>query len=341
MSVAVKGQLNLRKFDRIVVFFANALGDHLLALPTLRALSAALDGRFTLATADSPTDLLLGDVQCERVVKIPISWLDGKFDAAETASLLGPMDLFVSLNYWHNASVDAFVDHLTSTVTVGFDPHFEYEIVADTSRHHIDQVFQVCDVLGIRDTPERHAYPIPLPAASLQFAGDIRKMLGGRKLFVVHAESKPDKTWPLAQVNEAIEAFLDTHEDFVPIVLSRRAERLAGLTPRAVPLGGAPLASATAVVAAADVFLGVDSFHLHVADLWRRPGLGLFGPTQSRHWGFRFSPFGRHVDGGSMTAIDVDDVASRLAHLVKEAQSYESPNLIGNAVAPVVTLRYS
>ena len=326
--------------DHIVVFFANALGDHLMALPTLRALSASLDGRFTLATAVTPTDLLFGGLRCQRAVEIPIRWNDGFFEAGPASNLLGPVDLFISLNYWHNPSLTALLQRLTPALTLGFNPRFGHPIVADTSRHHIDQVFQVCELLGVSETAEAHAYPFPLPAESVEFATRLRAALATFRLLVVHVETKPAKSWPVEDANRAIEAFLDAHPDYVAVALAKREERLAGLSPRVIPLVGLPLASAAAVVAAADLFLGVDSFPLHVADLWRVPGVGLYGPTSSAMWGYRFTPGARHVDGrGTMAAIDPREVAAGLGAVAREGFA-PRPDLMGNASAPVVTLRY-
>jgi ADP-heptose:LPS heptosyltransferase len=43
-----------------------------------------------------------------------------------------------------------------------------------------------------------------------------------------------------------------------------------------------------------DLFLGADSSMLHAADLFRVPGVGLFGPTDPRRYGFRFARH-RHI----------------------------------------------
>jgi ADP-heptose:LPS heptosyltransferase len=334
-------RVNPTAYGRIVIFFANALGDHLMALPTLRAVSAALDGRFTLATAASATDLLFGGLRCERVVQIPLRWSDGFFDPVAVSQLLGPIDLFISINYWHNPSLTTLIQHLPSTVTVGFNPRFGHAISADPSRHHVDQVFQVCEVLGLGGTPDAHAYPFPLPPASVEFAKRLRAALGPLRLAVGHFRTKPDKTWPIAAVNRAIDRFLDEHPTDAVVVLGKREEDLVGLSPRAIPLAGLPLASAAAVIAAADLFVGVDSFPLHVADMWNVPGVGLFGPTSSAKWGFRFTPRAVHVDGnGSMAAIDPDAVAAALGAVAAGRDVGRRPDLLGNATAPDVTLRY-
>ncbi len=63
--------------------------------------------------------------------------------------------------------------------------------------------------------------------------------------------------------------------------------------------------------------MGIDSCMLHAADLARVPGVGLYSPTQPAIWGFRFAPH-RHVYGGTMADISVDDVFSAMESLVGE-----------------------
>jgi len=67
-----------------------------------------------------------------------------------------------------------------------------------------------------------------------------------------------------------------------------------------------------AIVEEADLFLGVDSCMLHVADLNRIPGVGLFGPTSAKTFGFRFSEH-KHIDGnGRMSHISEEAVIRAL-----------------------------
>jgi hypothetical protein len=55
---------------------------------------------------------------------------------------------------------------------------------------------------------------------------------------------------------------------------------------------------------------------LHAADLARVPGVGLFGPTRSATWGFRFGPH-RHLDERKMADITVDEVLRALEDLAQ------------------------
>ena len=81
---------------------------------------------------------------------------------------------------------------------------------------------------------------------------------------------------------------------------------------RVIPSCGLSLDFALALIAEADLFVGIDSSFLHAADLFRVPGVGMFGPTAPSEWGFRFARH-RHVCGkGTMTTIGVPSVVAAL-----------------------------
>jgi ADP-heptose:LPS heptosyltransferase len=73
------------------------------------------------------------------------------------------------------------------------------------------------------------------------------------------------------------------------------------------------------LVGEADLFVGVDSCMLHVADLFRVPGVGLFGPTRPRQWGFRFGLHRHVVTEGDMSEIREDEVLGALEAVLAEA----------------------
>ena len=59
--------------------------------------------------------------------------------------------------------------------------------------------------------------------------------------------------------------------------------------------------------------MGIDSSMLHVADLCGVPGVGLFGPSNAEHWGFRLARH-RHVCGrdARMDTIAPEEVIQAL-----------------------------
>jgi hypothetical protein len=88
------------------VFFANGVGDHVLCLPAVRALSKALDGAFVLAYPQGPQAFIFDDLQIERKVEISID-SGATFGPRPAASLIGAVDSFISLTSrrpWRYAS---------------------------------------------------------------------------------------------------------------------------------------------------------------------------------------------------------------------------------------------
>lgn len=327
-------------YDRIVVLFANALGDQILALPTLRALSRLLEGRFTLLTIEGPLDLTFGDVARGRTEKIYISY-EGHFDVAAAADAVGPADLVICPQTWHSSSITALLERLAPSCSVGLHRRFGIALPLDREAHQVDQMFAITRVFGETGLPEAFTEPFGLPEASVEFAEGIRQALNGRRLLVIHTETKPIKQWPVEHWNQVITGFLDAYPDYSVVAVSRHAHSLDGLTPEVHKLSSLPLASAAAIFAAADVFLGVDSYPLHVADLWRVPAVGLFGPSNLREFGCRFTPCAAHIDGGgTMDGIHPEQVLEKLAEVVNKSRAFPRTYPLGGFSAPVVTLRY-
>jgi ADP-heptose:LPS heptosyltransferase len=101
------------------------------------------------------------------------------------------------------------------------------------------------------------------------------------RVLAVHAETAARKMWSFGKFIESLDLFLARHREFVALVLQRKPLPLdAGLQNGRVFLSsGLPLGTAMSLTASSHLFLGVDSCMLHVADLSKIPGVGLFGPT--------------------------------------------------------------
>src|SRR5262249_20671340 len=133
----------------------------------------------------------------------------------------------------------------------------------------------------------------------------------------MHAETNPAKMWCHEKWRYVITNFLRVRPQFVVLVvgLTSAAQHIPQISNRVIPCCGLPLNMSMCLVANSDLFVGVDSCMLHVADISRVPGVGLFGPTCSNEWGFRFSQH-RHVTGeGTMEEICQDDVLAALLSL--------------------------
>jgi ADP-heptose:LPS heptosyltransferase len=138
----------------------------------------------------------------------------------------------------------------------------------------------------------------------------------------IHAESAGrEKMWPIARWDDFVARFLAAHEDVFVLGLGVEDRGLGTgrARQRFLPCYGLPLPSSLALLACADLFAGIDSCLLHAADLFRVPGVGIFGPTSPVEFGFLFAPH-RHVGGDCpITDVAVDDVLRAASALIRDS----------------------
>lgn len=304
------------------MFFSNALGDHILNLPAIRGLCQLFSGRLTMLVGNSWARTLLAGLPLRDIVETRILYVGGagQFDAALVAETLGKIDLFLSLNPWHSGSVTELLNRLRPRSSVGFFPDFSTALPLDFSCHSVDLAFQVVRLFDRSRSPEDYLSRLPLPSGSEDFATSLRSQIGSdRKLLVVHAETKSEKRWPPNYMAETIATFMSIHPEFVVIAIGAH-EIAINETPGLIAAVGLRIESAMALLCSADLFLGVDSFPLHVADFAQVPGVGLFGPTDAREFGFRFSPVHRHVQATQeMAEISVTAVVQALEDVLQRS----------------------
>lgn len=307
-----------------VALFYNGIGDHILAIPAVRALAAHFGGNLQLVCAPEAPDLYFHDVPLQATHKVPFTrGADGRpvFDAGSVAAAVGDCDCFLSLVPWHSRSLDELLDRWSPQVSMGFDPAFHTALPIDFDKHSADLTFDL--VRSVDPTLEltQFAAPMAIRQAEGNTAAALASILPrSARILIVHADSKREKQWPREKFIRVLDSFLSRHRNFYALVQGTNALDLdeGRHARRVVPCGGLGLGAAFALTASADVFLGIDSCILHVADLCRTPGVGLFGATSSREWGFRFAAH-RHVDcGPSMQDAHEDTVLAALESLYTE-----------------------
>lgn len=319
-----------------VAVFANGFGDCLITLPALRAAASLFPGRLTLVCPPGVAslffaDLPLGAVRGCEMRQVP----QGRtFDAVGLAKRLAGCDLLLSFNTtWHSPDVARLLELLSPPESVGFFPDFRVVLPRDADKHSADLAFDVPRRLSPALRLEDFAAPPVFPAKAHQLARQMRTLVpAGVRVLVVHADTKPVKMWPAERFVAVLDEFLRRHPDFITLVVGSGGRPLdAGRHGKRVMLCyDLPLAVSLALVGEADLFLGIDSCMLHAADLFRVPGVGLFGPTSCAEWGFRIGPH-RHVcgDGGRVEHVRPHDVLDALESLLTDAS--------GACVLPTLT----
>lgn len=153
--------------------------------------------------------------------------------------------------------------------------------------------------------------PVQLPCKDVERARLLRaKVPQPVHVMAIHTETVPEKMWPTDRFISLLDKFFENHPNYVAFVVDKadRALDAGEHSNHVIPLPFQPLATAFALVGESDLFLGVDSCMLHAADLFRVPGVGLFGPTDYRVFGFRFGSHQHVYSNGCMEDINEEDV---------------------------------
>ena len=302
----------------------NGVGDHLIALPAVRALSTLMPGRLRLLCLPSARELFFSDLEFAAVHDVDLfeSSADRSNDYRDyavgpLATAVGDCDLFLSFERQSSPSTATLLRTLKPKESIGLLPEFGVEIPFSSATHASDLAFAIPKQLAPALRIEDFVSPPQLPDAVSALARKLRADLPPNSiLLAVHAETKPDKTWSSLKLAEVLDELLALHRHLIVVVV--------GVAPFAVEVGrnrerllcchGVPLTVALSVIGACDLFLGIDSCMLHMADLCRVPSVGLFGPTEPIEFGFRFARH-VHVSAPTMDQISVAAVLDALQRL--------------------------
>ena len=312
----------IRESKRPALFFANGIGDTILAVPAIRALAGLFHGRLALICDQNVRAPLLSDIEFRQVAEAPMTrnvpdWTR-EFDAALVARAIGPCDLFISLVPWWSNSLEQLLRLLDPEHSAGFFPSFRWQVELNFRQHAADLSFQIPLTLDASLRIDDYAAPLRLAPSAWRAAKRIRRAIPSTyRLLIVHADTGPPKMWPAHRFVAVLDAFLDRHLDVIVILIGGSPQPLdqGRQAARIIPSYGLRLERALALVGLADMFLGVDSCMLHAADLFRVPSVGLFGDSSPLEFGFRFSEDSIVCAGTSMLGITVASVAQALDRL--------------------------
>jgi ADP-heptose:LPS heptosyltransferase len=300
------------------VFFSNGIGDCVLTLPTLRALSDMFTVPLTLICPKSAFDLCFHELDA-RHVDLPGLTAPPRrtFDYETVASEVGPVDLFINTASWDNFALPALRERLAPITSIGFSDDYDIVVPKDPQAHSADLNFSLARLFDPAVRLESYAQEVTIPALARKKAKSIRAAVPPwARVLVVHADTAAAKRWPVTRFIDLLDRFLSRHPDFIAWVVGTGHEQLnvGRERDRVVPCLGLPLDLSMGLVAEADLFVGIDSCMLHAADLARVPGVALFGPTAAAEWGFRLAPH-RHVEAVSMAAITVEEALKAMEEL--------------------------
>jgi Glycosyltransferase family 9 (heptosyltransferase) len=306
-----------------LAFFCNGYGDNFLNLPALRALCRLFEGRLTLVCRQGPDLFCFDDLAVNRRITLDARFNgnDYEFDAVAAAAEIGQCDLFLSLVPWSSSSLSHLLEAWGAVVSIGFFENYTHRLCLDYDKPSADLAFDV--VRSLRPDYQLHDFlePLRYPTERRQGVHEILSMLEpGTRTLSVHMDTHAHKIWDETRWVESLDEFLDKHTNFVALLVGRPERpvdterwRNAG---RVIPCYGLSLSSSCCLVAESDFFIGIDSCMLHVADIARVPGVGLFGPTNAKEFGFYIGPHIMIQADGSMEKIEIDIVTEALNQLV-------------------------
>ncbi len=323
MSETTSIQERPLRAEHPLAFFINGYGDNYLNLPALRALSRLFEGRLTLVCKQGPHLFCFEDLEVNRKITLKARF-DGEhyqFDAEAAAAEIGKCDLFVSLVPWYSPSLSNLLGAWGSIPSIGFFENYTHCLRLDYDKPSADLAFDVVRSLRPDYRIDDFLEPLRYPTERRQDVHEIFSILEpGTRTLSVHMDTLSHKTWDETRWVESLDAFLDKHPEFV-VLLVGRPERPVDTerwhnAGRIIPCYGLSLSSSCCLVAESDFFIGIDSCMLHVADMARVPGVGLFGPTNVKEFGFYIGPHIMIQGDGSMEKITVDMVTGALDQIV-------------------------
>ncbi len=304
----------MRSTGAMALLHWNGLGDHLLAWPALRAIARSTPDAH-LFEGPGGQHAFYNDVPLR--ARAPLHLSDPvarEVDVPASLEGVAHCDTFVSLASWVNPSVLALAAGMGARRTVGFHFPFDQSVKLDPERHMLDNYFAIAKHLVPDARLEAHLQPPVLSQAAVAAARRLRAQLAGpqEKLLFVHPETAPEKMWTPEGYAEALTHFLSHRPGYKVVIVSRSKYPLP-LEDSRVLYSQAHLELALALVEQSELFLGIDSVFLHAADLYRKPGVALFGPaTSARAWGFRVSEGGCALEVSSWDQLAPLAVAEAL-----------------------------
>jgi len=284
----------------VIVFCADGLGDHIMSIPTIVALSRAVGAQMTLVTRSGMQQLFYQGCEFAACVEVPMAATERgwEFDPHQAARACPPGSTVFVLAPYRTPSLDEWIRLIA--------PQFVAWATAEGSdvddcgkrlAHEVDRMFAVVMQCDFAWSPEQ-CRRWTLPYKAWLWADAVRAQVVCDScvgMLVMHFETGYRKCLSEREVIglvRRLRAYLDRWG--LVIVAENRpfyANTVEGLGTRIV--SGVAIESIFALVRTADAFLGCDSCMLHAADIQGVPCVGIFRSTNPSQWGCRFAPCAR------------------------------------------------
>jgi len=307
------------------VFLMNKLGDQLLGLPAIRALCTVFPGGLQLLLGEGMLSFFYRDLPVGEPVRL--WWTDvenDRIDVVRAARSAKPCDLFLCVPGHAESCAVELARMMGASRTIGYSERFDDRVAIASRVHCFDRLFSLPQYFEPLLRFEQFCEPPPVsPAAESAAARFISLACASSdRILFVHPETLPDRTWPSERFSWVLKRFLAERPEYMVLVSSLAPVDFQLEKGRLVQTD-AHLELVLAMMKHADLYLGVDSCFLHAADLFRVPGVALFGPTPPAFWGFRLSPFSRDVAARCMEEIRPESVLEALLAVAGDVAGQE------------------
>ncbi|MEO0649467.1 MAG: glycosyltransferase family 9 protein [Planctomycetota bacterium] len=308
----------LRGARRPAVLFGYGIGDHLIHLPALRALAELFPGALQVKCRPGLEELFFGDVEVGRFFEDDFSeeGLDRIPVEKPLPAALREADLILSLNNWSTPGFEQLMGRLRHIPCVGFDEGCSTRLPYDSGKHTAQLSFDLVRAIEPSLQLETFARPPLLSVSALEFADGLRAGLRpGDQLVAVHPFCRSSvRSLPSAAVEGWLTESVETDPRLHFALLGPEAAGLRHLdaSDRIHLCDRLPLADSIAIIAAADLYVGIDSSLLHAADLLRTPALAIFGLSSAAQWGTCLTPTIEVTLGQDLSTCDRGQLESKL-----------------------------
>ena len=315
--------LKIANIKHPVIVFENGLGDQILTLPTLRALYTMFNDSMVLVCGDHDmSSFFFNEIKFKKIIRTTfVDISDGvrNFNADNVHVQIGQCDLLINLCPWQSESgqgIQKLCYLLANVPSIGFSELFKYSIPLFYYHHISDLIFEIvkllCDKYQIDDYVMPIKFKEKIQTKDYQY---LIKKSTQNKILTVQIETKEFKMWDLNCFNQLFDKIICNNPNFSIVIVGSNSPKIE-LYPfknneniSFYDTDENHMELSCAIVAQSDYFIGIDSLFLHVADLYKIPSIGIFGPSSYTKYGCRFA---KHVHVGherrNMNFITVDAV---------------------------------
>lgn len=317
---------NLEKIENPSVIFSNGIGDHFLVLPVIRALSKLFNGNLTLICEKNSYAMdIFYNIEFKKIIGISF-WEEAsgrRFNSESLINEISECDFLISLNPWgEKLDIIHLINKLNLKDSIGFYNIFNNCIPFFLDKHNMDLNFDIAKSINPSLNIDDFTYP-PLVGKNFNLLRNrfSEKIPQSVKILSLHTDTKDEKMWKKKSYLKVLEKLCKDHpyigivlvgEDNIEIGNSVIKDRILTFSE-----GVLPFRMACAIVSISNFFFGIDSVFLHVADFYRVPTLGLFGPTSHVEFGSKFSKNETiQSKNGKMDGITESEVSEALSDLI-------------------------